>query len=184
MVEGDDSYTVYDKVQGVVNTQGYLTGAFGLKPEQVRVLNPYLGGGFGSGLRPQFQAFLAMLAARDLNRSVRIVLTREQMWSFTYRAEAVQTVSLGAGQDGALQALRHDAVHGTSTYEDYQENIVNWAGTLYACDNVKLTYKLAKLDTATPVICAPPAPSPACSPWKARSTNWPRRRARTRSSCG
>lgn len=150
VVEGDDSFTVYDKVQGVANTQKYLTGAFGLKPEQVRVLNPYLGGGFGSGLRPQFQAFLAMLAARDLNRSVRIVLTREQMWSFTYRAEAVQTVSLGAGQDGGLQALRHDAVHGTSRYEDYQENIVNWSGTLYACDNVKLTYKLAKIDTATP----------------------------------
>lgn len=150
VVEAGGSYTVYDKVQGVSNTQTYLTGAFGLKPEQVRVLNPYLGGGFGSGLRPQFQAFLAMLAARDLNRSVRIVLTREQMWSFTYRAEAVQTVSLGAGPDGALQALRHDAVHGTSRYEDYQENIVNWSGTLYACDNVKLTYKLAKIDTPTP----------------------------------
>ncbi|MBE7201131.1 MAG: xanthine dehydrogenase family protein molybdopterin-binding subunit [Parafilimonas terrae] len=150
VVEPGGTFTVYDKIQGVANTHQYLTGAFGLKAEQVRVLNPYLGGGFGGGLRPQFQAFLAMLAARDLNRSVRIVLTREQMWSFTYRAEAVQTVSLGAGQDGALQALKHDAVHGTSQYEDYQENIVNWSGTLYACDNVKLTYKLAKLDTATP----------------------------------
>ena len=150
VVEPGGSFTVYDKVQGVSNTHQYLTGAFGLKPEQVRVMNPYLGGGFGSGLRPQFQAFLAMLAARDLDRSVRIVLTREQMWSFTYRAEAVQTVSLGAGQDGGLQALRHDAVHGTSVYEDYQESIVNWSGNLYACDNVKLTYKLAKIDTATP----------------------------------
>lgn len=150
VVEPGGSFTVYDKVQGVANTQQYLTGAFGLKPEQVRVLNPYLGGGFGSGLRPQFQAFLAMIAARDLDRSVRIVLTREQMWSFTYRAEAVQTIALGAGQDGGLQALKHDAVHGTSTYEDYQESIVNWSGNLYACDNVKLTYRLAKIDTATP----------------------------------
>ncbi len=184
VVEPGGSFTVYDKVQGVANTQQYLTGAFGLKPEQVRVLNPYLGGGFGSGLRPQFQAFLAMLAARDLDRSVRIVLTREQMWSFTYRAEAVQTVSLGAGQDGALQALKHDAVHGTSRYEDYQENIVNWSGTLYACDNVKLTYKLAKIDTATPATCVPPARSPACSPWRAPWTSWRRSWARTRSSCG
>ncbi|MDP4005281.1 xanthine dehydrogenase family protein molybdopterin-binding subunit [Methylobacterium sp. NEAU K] len=150
IVEADGTYTAYDKIQGVANSQQYLTGAFGLKPEQVRVMNPYLGGGFGAGLRPQYQLFLAMLAAKDLGRSVRVVLTREQMWSFTYRPEAVQTVSLGASPDGALQALRHDAVQGTSRYEDYQENIVNWSGTLYKCDNVKLTYRLAKLDTATP----------------------------------
>ncbi|KQT45400.1 aldehyde oxidase [Methylobacterium sp. Leaf456] len=150
VVEKDGTYTVYDKIQGVANTQAYLGGAFGLKPEQVRVLNPYLGGGFGSGLRPQYQLFLAMLAAKDLGRSVRVTLTRDQMWSFTYRSEAVQTVSLGADRSGKLQALKHDAVQGTSTYEDYQEVIVNWSGVLYECDNVALTYSLTKLDTPTP----------------------------------
>ncbi|MCE4224266.1 xanthine dehydrogenase family protein molybdopterin-binding subunit [Methylobacterium sp. C25] len=150
VVEDDGTYTVYDKIQGVANTQLYLTNAFGLKPDQVRCLSPYMGGGFGNALRPQYQLFLAMLAAQDLNRSVRVVLTRDQMWSFTYRPGAIQTVALGADAKGTLQAIRHDAVHGTSTFEDYQENVVNWAGTLYACDNVELTYRLAKLDTATP----------------------------------
>ncbi|GLS43933.1 xanthine dehydrogenase family protein molybdopterin-binding subunit [Methylobacterium brachythecii] len=150
IVEDDGTYTVYDKIQGVANTQLYLTNAFGLKPEQVRCLSPYMGGGFGGALRPQYQLFLAMLAAQDLNRSVRVVLTRDQMWSFTYRPGAIQTVSLGTDGSGKLQAIRHDAVHGTSTYEDYQENIVNWSGILYACDNVELTYRLAKLDTPTP----------------------------------
>lgn len=150
VVEDDGTYTVYDKIQGVANTQLYLTNAFGLKPDQVRCLSPYMGGGFGNALRPQYQLFLAMLAAQDLNRSVRVVLTRDQMWTFTYRPGAIQTVSLGADAKGTLQAIRHDAVHGTSTFEDYQENVVNWAGTLYACDNVELTYRLAKLDTATP----------------------------------
>ncbi|GEP01643.1 xanthine dehydrogenase family protein molybdopterin-binding subunit [Methylobacterium haplocladii] len=150
VVEDDGTYTVYDKIQGVANSQLYLTNAFGLKPEQVRCLSPYMGGGFGCGLRPQYQLFLAMLAAQDLNRSVRVVLTRDQMWSFTYRPGAVQTVSLGADTSGNLQAIRHDALHGTSQYEDYQENIVNWSGILYGCDNVELTYRLAKLDTATP----------------------------------
>jgi xanthine dehydrogenase YagR molybdenum-binding subunit len=150
VVEKDGTYTVYDKIQGVSNTHDYIAGAFGLKPEQVRVLNPYLGGGFGSGLRPQYQLFLAMLAAKDLGRSVRVTLTRDQMWSFTYRSEAIQTVSLGADRSGKLTALKHDAVQGTSTYEDYQEVIVNWSGVLYDCDNVALTYSLTKLDTPTP----------------------------------
>ena len=98
VVEEDGTYTVYDKIQGVSNSHQYLVNVFGLKPDQVRVLNPYLGGGFGSGLRPQYQAFLAMLAAQELKRSVRVTLTRDQMWSFTYRGEALQTISLGAGR--------------------------------------------------------------------------------------
>ncbi|WP_342107994.1 xanthine dehydrogenase family protein molybdopterin-binding subunit [Methylobacterium sp. SI9] len=150
VVEADGTYTVYDKVQGVSNSQQYLAGVFGLKPDQVRVLNPYLGGGFGSGLRPQYQLFLAMLAAQELKRSVRVTLTRDQMWSFTYRPEALQTIALGAERDGRLVALRHDAIHGTSHYEDYQEVVVNWSGVLYRCDNVALTYGLVKVDTPTP----------------------------------
>ncbi|GJE45706.1 xanthine dehydrogenase family protein molybdopterin-binding subunit [Methylobacterium soli] len=148
--EGDGRYTVYDKIQGVSNSQGYLASVFGLNKDDLRVMNPYLGGGFGSGLRPQYQLFLAMLAARELERSVRVVLTRDQMWSFTYRPDALQTITLGAAQDGTLQALRHDAIEGTSHFEDYQEVVVNWAAILYKCDNVELTYRLAKLDTFTP----------------------------------
>jgi len=150
VVEQDGTYTVYDKIQGVSNSHQYLTNVFGLKPDQVRVLNPYLGGGFGSGLRPQYQLFLAMLAAQELKRSVRVTLTRDQMWSFTYRSEALQTIALGAEPDGKLTALRHDAVQGTSQYEDYQEVVVNWSGVLYRCDNVALGYRLVKLDTPTP----------------------------------
>ncbi|MHB2211243.1 xanthine dehydrogenase family protein molybdopterin-binding subunit [Methylobacterium sp. CM6257] len=150
VVEQDGTYTVYDKIQGVSNSHQYLANVFGLKPDQVRVLNPYLGGGFGSGLRPQYQLFLAMLAAQELKRSVRVTLTRDQMWSFTYRSEALQTIALGAEPDGKLTALRHDAVQGTSHFEDYQEVVVNWSGVLYKCDNVALGYRLVKLDTPTP----------------------------------
>jgi len=148
--EGDGKITVYDKIQGVVNTHGYIAGVFGMKKDDVRVLNPYLGGGFGSGLRPQYQLFLAVLAARALERSVRVVLTRDQMFSFGYRPDVLQTVSLGADAEGGLQSIRHDAISGTSNFEDYQEVVVNWSGVLYDCDNVALTYKLAQLDTYTP----------------------------------
>jgi len=64
--------TVYDKTQGVQNVQRYVRSVFGMKSGDVRVLSPYVGGGFGSGLRPQYQVVLAVLAARALQRSVRL----------------------------------------------------------------------------------------------------------------
>ena len=70
--DGGGKLTVYDKTQGVQNVQRYLCGVFGMKPEDVRVMSPFVGGAFGSGLRPQFQVVLAVLAARALRRSVRV----------------------------------------------------------------------------------------------------------------
>ena len=64
--EAGGKLTVYDKTQGVQNVHRYLCNVFGMKPENVRVMSPYMGGGFGSGLRPQFQVVLAVLAALAL----------------------------------------------------------------------------------------------------------------------
>lgn len=148
--DGDGRITVHDKIQGVQNSQAYIAGVFGLAQKDVRVLSPFVGGAFGSGLRPQYQLFLAVMAALDLKRSVRVELTRDQMFTFGYRPATIQRVALGAGEDGRLQALLHDAVAGTSTFEDYQEVVVNWSSLLYHCDNVALTYRLAQIDTYTP----------------------------------
>ena len=147
---GDGSLTVYDKTQGSQNAQAYLSRIFGLKPKQLHVINSFVGGGFGSGLRPQYPVFFAVMASQALERSVRVVLTRDQMFSFTYRPETIQTVKLGADADGKLTAIRHDAVAGTSTFEDHQEVVVNWTGLLYDAKNVELTYQLAKLNTYSP----------------------------------
>ena len=148
--EGGGRITVHDKIQGVQNSQGYVTSVFGLAKENVRVISPFVGGAFGSGLRPQYQLFLAVMAALDLERSVRVELTRSQMFTFTYRPETINTVGLGATADGRLEALKHEAVAGTSRFEDHQEVVVNWSGLLYPVPNVELVYKLAKLDTYTP----------------------------------
>lgn len=157
--EGDGKITVHDKIQGAQNTQKYITNVFGLSPRDVRVISPFVGGAFGSGLRPQYQLFLAVMASLDLERSVRVVLHRDQMFTFGYRPDTVQTVALGADADGRLRAVRHAAVAGTSTFEDYQEVVVNWSGLAYHCDNVDLSYKLAKIDTYTPAdMRAPGAP--------------------------
>jgi xanthine dehydrogenase YagR molybdenum-binding subunit len=148
--ESDERITVYDKTQGVQNVRDYLCALFGCSEDQVRVLAPFVGGAFGLGLRPQYQVFLAVLAARVLKRPVKLSLTRQQMFSLHYRPIAWQRVSLGASPDGTLQAIMHEAISGTSRFEDYSEQIVPWSGLLYQCDNVTLKYKVAGLDLNTP----------------------------------
>jgi len=142
--------TIYDKTQGSQNVQSYVASVFGLKPANVRVINHYVGGAFGSGLRPQPQLFLAVMASLALKRSVRVALTRTQMFYLGYRPDTFHTVSLASDHQGTLLSIMHDAVAETSQYEDYQEALVNWSGLMYRCDNVKLSYQLAKLNKATP----------------------------------
>src|SRR5882724_7300793 len=146
---GDGKLTVYDKTQGVQNVQHYLCGVFGMKPEDVRVMSPFMGGGFGSGLRPQYQVVLAVLAARALERSVRIVLTRQQMYVLGYRPAMIQRIGLGAKAGGTLDAITHEAVTVTSKYEDFHRQETAWSGLLYKCANAKYAHKLARLDLAT-----------------------------------
>jgi xanthine dehydrogenase YagR molybdenum-binding subunit len=155
--ECDGKLTVYDKTQGVQNVQRYLCGVFGMKPEDVRVMSPFVGGAFGSGLRPQFQAVLAALASLALHRSVRVVLTRPQMYVLGYRPAMIQRIELGASADGTLDAILHDAITVTSQYEDYFRQETGWSGLLYKCANAKYEHKLARLDLATP--CDMRAPS-------------------------
>ena len=94
--DGDGKLTVFDKTQGVQNVQRYVCGVFGLNPDNVRVLSPFVGGAFGSGLRPQYEVVLAVQGALQLQRSVRLVLTREQMYSLGYRPATIERVALGA----------------------------------------------------------------------------------------
>ncbi|RYU78157.1 xanthine dehydrogenase family protein molybdopterin-binding subunit [Hymenobacter persicinus] len=147
---GEGKLNVYDKTQGALNSQQYIRKVFGLSKEEARVISKYTGGGFGSGLRPQHQLFMAVLAALELKQSVRVTMTRQQMFSFGHRPHTLQTVKLGTNADGTLAAVQHHALHETSQFEDYTENVVNWSGMLYQCANVKLGYQLAKLDVYTP----------------------------------
>ena len=147
--DGDGKLTVYDKTQGVQNVQRYLCAAFDMKPDDVRVMSPFMGGGFGSGLRPQYQAALAVLAARAIKRSVRLVLTRHQMYVLGYRPAMIQRIKLGAKAAGTLDAIMHDAVTVTSQYEHYYRQETGWSGLLYKCANAKYAHKLARLDLAT-----------------------------------
>jgi len=89
-------------------TSAYLCGVFEMKPDQIRVMSPFMGGGFGSGLRPQYQVVLAVLGAKALKRSVRLVLSRAQMYGLGYRPATIERLALGAKADGTLDAITHE----------------------------------------------------------------------------
>jgi xanthine dehydrogenase YagR molybdenum-binding subunit len=148
--EGDGRITVYDKTQGPVNCRNYAANVFALAKKKLRVLSPFVGGGFGSGLRPQYELPLAVLAARALKRSVRVTLTRQQMFGLGYRAGNVQSLKLGAERDGRLASFRHDWIGMTSRFEDFQRTYTAWSSQLYTCANAELTQKLVRLDQNTP----------------------------------
>jgi xanthine dehydrogenase YagR molybdenum-binding subunit len=148
--EGGGKLTVHDKTQGVQNVQRYLCGIFAMKPEDIRVMSPFMGGGFGSGLRPQYQVVLAVLAARALERSVRVVLTRRQMYGLGHRPATIEHLALGAEADGTLNAVTHEAIAATSQYEDFSRNDTAWSGQLYKSPNAKYVHRLVRLDEPTP----------------------------------
>jgi xanthine dehydrogenase YagR molybdenum-binding subunit len=157
--ERDGKLTIYDKTQGVQNVQRYVCSVLEMKSDDVRVMSPFVGGGFGSGLRPKYQVVLAALAARALKRSVRLVLTRQQMYVLGYRPAMIQQIELGARGDGTLDVITHDAVTVTSQYEDFHRQETGWSGLLYKSAHAKYMHKLARLDLATP--CDMRAPSAA-----------------------
>jgi xanthine dehydrogenase YagR molybdenum-binding subunit len=148
--DGYGKLTVYDKTQGVQNVQQYLCGVFKMQPDDVRVVSPFVGGAFGSGLRPQYQVLLAVLGARALERSVRLVLTRQQMYGLGYRPATIERLAIGAKADGTLDAISHEAIAVTSQYEDFYRNDTGWSGQLYKSATAKYQHKLVRLDLSTP----------------------------------
>jgi xanthine dehydrogenase YagR molybdenum-binding subunit len=148
--EGGGRLTIYDKTQGVQNVQHYICNVFDMKPDDVRVLSPFVGGAFGAGLRPQYEVVLAVLAARALKRSVRLVLTRRQMYGLGYRPATIERLALGAKENGTLDAVSHEAIAMTSQFETFARNDTAWSGLLYKCANTSFVHKLARLDVPTP----------------------------------
>ncbi len=146
----DDTFTIYDKTQSVTNSQLLVTNVLGLSKDDVRVESPFVGGAFGSALRPQYQLILATMAAKTLKQSVRLTLTRDQMFTLSHRPETLQEIRLGASTEGKLEALHNESMQATSRYENYFEVIANWSGLSYSCDNVTMEEKTVAMDISTP----------------------------------
>ena len=144
--------TVHDTNQDPMNTRKALATVFDLPETDVRVLVPYLGGGFGAGLRAWPYVILTALAARVVGRPVKLVLTRPQMFtSVGHRPETRQRVRLGATRDGRLVAVDHESTSTIGALDDGGvEPVTQVTGNAYSCPNVATHDRRARLHIPSP----------------------------------
>jgi xanthine dehydrogenase YagR molybdenum-binding subunit len=143
--------TLWSKSQFVVNEQAETAAIFGIPPEHVQVICPFIGGAFGTSLRTWPHVTLAAIAARQVGRPVKLVLTRKQMFFTTgHRPRSLQRVALGSAADGKLAAIVHEGSGETSRYEEFIEALTQPSTYLYSCQNVRTRYRLRPLDIGTP----------------------------------
>ncbi|TKJ32832.1 xanthine dehydrogenase family protein molybdopterin-binding subunit [Blastococcus sp. CCUG 61487] len=140
--------TLWDSTQGVHSTRSTIAKVFGLGKEQVRVVCPYVGGGFGSKGRPHANVVLAAMAARALpGRAVRLALTRQQMFFLAgYRSPTIQRMQIAADRTGRLQAIAIDVVAQTSRIKEFVEQAGTPTKMMYAAPHRRTTHRLAALD--------------------------------------
>lgn len=150
--EGEDKLTVYAKTQGVKATQRTLAGAFKIPEKNVQVHSEFVGGGFGMGLRAWPQEVAVAAASRQLKKPVKLVMTREQMFTLVgHRPYTIQHIGMGADKDGQLLGIYHEATGETASYEDFTEGTVAMTRFMYACPNVTTKYRIVPLDRGVPI---------------------------------
>jgi xanthine dehydrogenase YagR molybdenum-binding subunit len=131
-----------------------------IPPENVRLVSPYIGGGFGAKLWVNADAILAAIAARQLKRPVKTALTRQQVFHVTtHRSDTIQRIRLGTDQAGRILAIGHDVFSGNLPSEQTFEGAAIQTRTLYAGANRLTRHRLAPLDI--PVASSMRAPGEA-----------------------
>ena len=152
-----DSLTVYDATQGVTNCAQNYARRLGIDKAKVRVINPFVGGGFGCKGLPWPHGPIAAIAAKIVGRPVKLMLSRRQMFSSNgYRPETFQTISLGATVDGKLTAIRHQMKGNTSILDNFLESTGGDSNMTYSCPNVTIEHKLARLNLGSPTFMRAP----------------------------
>jgi xanthine dehydrogenase YagR molybdenum-binding subunit len=155
--DGERRLRLWDKSQWVANAARVLAGDFGLEPQQVEIVSPFVGGAFGSAGRVLPHTVIAAIASRVVGRPVRVELTRRQMFNLVgHRPYTEQRVRLGADADGGLAALLHDSAAETSRHERYVEGVTNATRMLYGCAHVATSHRAVPRDTSTPAFMRAP----------------------------
>ncbi|CAL9644245.1 Aldehyde oxidoreductase molybdenum-binding subunit PaoC [Streptomyces sp. enrichment culture] len=149
-----------DSNQGTTWVQSDLAKMFSLDESAVRVRSEHIGGGFGSkGVRAHQVS--AVMAATVLQRPVRVVMTRRQMFSLAgYRSPTAQRVRLGAGADGRLRALEHRSLNQTSTVYEFIEPSAGVARVMYDADAHRTVNDVVRLDVPSPTYMRAPGEAP------------------------
>ncbi len=159
--DGPDKLTLYDATQGIFGNRQRVADLLGLQPDNVRVISPYLGGGFGSKGPVWSHVVLTAMAARHVNRPVKLVLRRPQMFGpIGFRTETRQSVRAAAKPDGTMVAFEHETLEHTSEFDEFVEAASLVARMLYACPNVATTHRLVRSSIGTPSYMRAPGEAP------------------------
>jgi xanthine dehydrogenase YagR molybdenum-binding subunit len=157
---GDD-LTVHDSTQWINGTQTTLANFFGIDPKNVRIVCPFLGGGFGSKGWTWPHTVIAAMAAKHTGRAVKLVVDRSQFFTSNgHRSLTEQRIRAGVAADGKLTALAHDVLDTTATAGDWTEPCAMVTQMLYDVPNLRTSHQHIMLDIATPTAMRAPGETP------------------------
>lgn len=146
-----DRLTLDVPTQAVELTLSDFAGFFGIPAENVTLRSPFIGGGFGSKAILNGPQILCILAAKMMQRPVKLVLTRQQMFGpVGHRGGTRQALRLGMDGEGHLTALEHKSASTTSSFDDFIEPAANASNNLYATQALKTVTTAVRVDTGTP----------------------------------
>ena len=155
------NFTLYETSQAVCNHQDVMAQMLGVPQENVRVISRFLGSGFGGKLWPWTHCMIAASAARNLNRPVKLVVTRDMMFqNVGHRPRTQQRVRIGANSDGKLVSLMHDSLNHTSILDDYSEGCSEATAYSYSTPNLRATSGLVRRNVGTPTSMRGPGAVP------------------------
>ena len=158
--ETDERLILYNGAQIVNGAQNSAAATLGLKPENVRIITPYIGGGFGAKGGMWGNMILAAVAAKAVKRPVKLALTRQQMVnSVGLRQRNRQKLRLAATKDGKLTAVSHETTtHGAIT-EEFIEPCGDCTKVMYDAPNSLISYRIAPMNVILPTFTRAPGKS-------------------------
>jgi xanthine dehydrogenase YagR molybdenum-binding subunit len=152
-----DTLSIDTPSQGLAIAQGRLAGLFGISPDSIHIRSPFLGGGFGCKGLISGPQILGTIAARAVDRPVKLVLPREQMYGpVGHRAPTQQALRLGTDQNGKLIAIDHRTKTMSSTFDDFFEPAAGASHTPYASAAIATSHEAVRADIGTPMFMRAP----------------------------
>lgn len=158
----EDQLTVYDSTQSVFGDRNLIATMLGIPKEKVRVISPYIGGGFGSKGFTWANSLLAPMAAKLVQLPVKLALTRtEQMFTCSgRRSQTIQKISFGADNNGKISACHHETTSETSFVDEFIEQAGVATKMLYDIPNMEISQNLVRLNKGTPCPTRAPGEAP------------------------
>jgi xanthine dehydrogenase YagR molybdenum-binding subunit len=156
-----DKITLHDSSQNIFAVRSTMAKMFGVSRDNVRVTSPFVGGAFGSKGGTWPHVVIGVLAAREVKRPVKLMVTRKQLFFGNgHRPETEQRVRLGAGEDGKLVAIIHDGVSQSNEICDYAERFSRPTRGAYATPNMRVASPVVDLNVSTPTYMRAPGENP------------------------